>query len=196
MQNKERRGIAKEIRAVGDEGKCIISGYAAVFESNSENLGGFIEEIAPGAFDNANFEECRALFNHDNNYVMASVKGGTLKLEVDERGLRYEFEVPESGFFYDTVYNPIMRGDIDQSSFAFTLDYEQKGDHWENQDGTVKRTILAIDQVFDISPVTYPAYQDTSVSARALDKVKSFEKPEGRNYEVEIEKEKLELLKL
>ena len=197
MQNdKEIRGIAKEIRASESNGTCTIAGYAAVFDSKSENLGGFVEEIARDAFANADFTECRALFNHDNNYVMASVKGGTLKLEVDERGLKYEFEVPGEGFFFDTVYTPIQRGDIDQSSFAFTLNWEEKGDHWENEDGVVKRTILNIDKVYDISPVTYPAYQDTSVDARAIDKVKEFEPKEERGGEIEILQEENELLRL
>lgn len=194
MQNKEIRGISKEIRANSEGEKCIIFGYAAVFESDSENLGGFIERIAPGAFDNANFEECRALFNHDNNFVMASVKADTLKLEVDERGLKYEFEVPGSGVFYDQVYMPIQRGDIDQSSFAFSLDWSQKADHWENIDGTTVRTIIQIDQIYDISPVTYPAYQDTSVSARSKEAAKGFEP--RKPWEIENELEEIELLKL
>jgi len=178
MQNKERRYLGAEIRAAGEDGKCIIEGYAALFESDSENLGGFIERIAPGAFNDTDFSQCRALFNHDNNFVMASEKSGTLTLEIDERGLKYSFEVPASGVFYDQVYAPIQRGDIDQSSFAFTLDWTGKNDHWENIDGTVVRTILNIDAVYDVSPVTYPAYQDTSVSARALEKAKEFEKRE------------------
>lgn len=197
MQNKkEVRGISQEIRALESNETCTITGYAAVFESKSENLGGFVEEIARDAFANTDFSECRALFNHDNNYVMASVKGNTLKLEVDERGLKYEFEVPGEGFFFDTVYTPIQRGDIDQSSFAFTLNWEEKADHWENEDGIVKRTILNIDKVYDISPVTYPAYQATSVDARAMDKVKEFEPKEERNGEIEILELENELLRL
>ena len=181
MQNRERRYYGAELRAIGDNDKCIIEGYAALFESDSENLGGFVERIAPGAFNDTDFGNCKALFNHDNNFVMASEKAGTLTLEVDDRGLKYSFEVPASGVFYDQVYLPIQRGDIDQSSFAFMLDWEEKSDHWENVDGTVVRTILKIDSVYDVSPVTYPAYQDTSVLARNLEKAKELKSNEPKN---------------
>ena len=94
------------------------------------------------------------------------------------------------------VYSPIKRGDIDQSSFAFTLNWEEKADHWENEDGIVKRTILNIDKVYDISPVTYPAYKTTTVDARAMDKVKEFEPKEERSGEIEILELENELLRL
>lgn len=159
----ERRVMPIEFRASGDGEKGrTVEGYAALFNSRT-NLGWFEEEIAPGAFDSADMDDVVALFNHDPNYPLARTTSGTLKLEVDEKGLKYSFTAPETTFGEDLL-KMLERGDISQSSFAFTIDAET----WTEQKGqTPRRRIDRIGVLYDVSPVTYPAYKDTTVSARA-----------------------------
>lgn len=165
MSNIEKRAFGSniEIRAEGENETPTISGYASVFNRMSENLGGFREIIAPGAFDNVLDNDVRALFNHDANFLLARTASGTLRLSVDEEGLRYEFEPPNTTAGRDLVES-MKRGDITQSSFAFTV----RSDSWEERDGTMIRTIDKVDRLFDVSPVTYPAYPDASVGLRSL----------------------------
>ena len=151
-----------EVRAEGDNTPTI-SGYASVFNRQSENLGGFREIIAPGAFDSVLGDDVRALFNHDPNYLLARSTSGTLRLSVDEQGLRYEFEPPNTTAGRDLVES-MKRGDITQSSFAFTV----AKDSWEERDGSVVRTINKVERLFDVSPVTYPAYPDATVGMRSM----------------------------
>ena len=134
-----------------------------MFNRMSENLGGFREIIAPGAFDSVLQDDVRALFNHDPNYLLARSTSGTLKLSVDEQGLRYEFEPPNTTAGRDLVES-MKRGDISQSSFAFTV----AKDSWEERDGGVVRTINKVERLFDVSPVTYPAYPDATVGMRSM----------------------------
>tara|TARA_X000001316_G_scaffold11358_1_gene4124 strand:- start:1276 stop:1899 length:624 start_codon:yes stop_codon:yes gene_type:complete len=174
---KETRSLQNkiEVRNGDNEDINIVMGYAAVFDEESEVLGfGFTEVIDRNAFSNTNFSEARALFNHDPNYVLGSVKAGTLRLSVDERGLKYEIDMPSSSTINDLVGEPIKRGDINQSSFAFTLRYNSKEpyERWERGKDKDKRTLLDIAEVFDVSPVTYPAYKQTTVSARSYNDFK------------------------
>lgn len=161
-KNKEQRGVY-EMRAVVDgDGKKKIVGYAAKFNKETQIMG-FREKIAPGAFDDVLDQDVRALFNHDPNHVLARTKSGTLELEVDDTGLKYEFFPPDTTAGKDLVES-IARGDIDQSSFGFIV----KTDTWtRNNDGTDVRTIKKVGQLLDISPVTYAAYEDTAVALRS-----------------------------
>lgn len=164
----ERRTYSQPIkRAKGDNSRKV-EGYAAVFESPSEPLGGsgkFTEVIARGAFDNADMKDVRALLNHDMNVVYARTKSKTLVLRVDDVGLKYEFDAPNNPNG-DNLLESLERGDIDQSSFAFFVD----GDKWEEfPDGSVKRTITSIKHVQDVSPVTFPAYEQTTAVKRSLE---------------------------
>jgi len=137
-----------------------IAGYAAVFNSWSEDLGGFIETIRPGAFGRAIRErqDVVCLFNHDNNRVLGRVRSGTLELREDKAGLYYECRVPNSPTGRD-VYEAIKRGDVSQCSFGFS----NPTDVW-SRDGS-RRELLDL-TLCDVSPVTRPAYQATSVEAR------------------------------
>ena len=164
----ERRAITGiEVRAA--EGKPTkLSGYAAVFNSMSENLGGFREIILPGAFDRALREghDVRALVNHDPDQIIGRTKSGTLALSVDAKGLRAEIDLPDTQAARD-VLTSVKRGDIDGMSFAFrTLT-----DAWRTQDGEAIRELVDL-ELLDVSAVAYPAYPATSVSARALDQAK------------------------
>ncbi len=160
-QNIEKRAASIGMAAV-DSGRTI-EGYAALFNSRTEIWPGFFEEIAPGAFKNAiGKSDVRALFNHDQNRILARTSSGTLQIGEDDKGLWYRFEMPDTTEGNDLL-TMIKRGDISQSSFAFTV----KASEWiEENDNTTLRIIKECEQLFDVSPVTYPAYQDTSVTAR------------------------------
>ena len=151
-----------------------ITGYAAVFDKMSEDLGGFREKIRRGAFKKAiGKSDVRGLFNHDSNYVLGRQSNGTLSLKEDKNGLWMEIEPPDTQIIRDLVIAPIKRGDIREQSFGFIV----KEDKWENMDGEKKdkpvtRTIIEVDELFDVSPVTFPAYPDTSVALRSMEKAK------------------------
>lgn len=163
-QNKIEKRVAEiRMEATENESRKIV-GYAAVFNKDSEDLGGFVERIAPGAFTEAiATSDVRALFNHDQNLILARNTSGTLELIEDETGLRYEFDAPDTSFGNDLL-EMIKRGDVNQSSFGFTV----KSDTWEEQNGKVYRTINKVNRLFDVSPVTFPAYPDASVAVRSM----------------------------
>jgi HK97 family phage prohead protease len=146
----------------------VFRGYAALFNSLSEDFGGWREKIAPGFFDNVLGNDVRALRDHTPSLILGRTVAGTLKIGVDERGLWYEYTDPDTSYSRDLAIS-IERGDVNQSSFAFALNDE--GSKWERQkDGSYIRTLLAASELFDVSPVTYPAYRDTSVGERSLKK--------------------------
>jgi len=143
-----------------------IVGYAAVFNSLSVPLWGFREKIAPGAFTKslASNPDVRALFNHDPNLILGRTKSRTLSLAEDERGLKIDIEPPNSPTG-ENVLEAIRRGDVDQMSFAFRV----VADAWEYSktgDDDI-RTLQEVDLI-DVSPVTYPAYPETSVDLRQI----------------------------
>jgi len=166
---RERRFTGDcELRAVepAGEGRRKIAGHAAVFDSLSEDLWGFRERIVPGAFREAiGRSDIRALLNHDPNFVLGRTANGTLRVHEDDHGLAVEIDPPATGWADDLLVS-IGRGDISQMSFAFRVGE----DRWDDVAGTRERTILSFDEIFDVSPVTYPAYPDTDLSLRtALD---------------------------
>lgn len=169
----ERRSVVGvEVRS--EEGKPTkIVGYAAVFNSLSEELFGFREIVMPGAFDRAIREkhDTRALVNHDANLILGRTKAGTLTLTVDEKGLRAEIEPPDTQAARDALTS-VRRGDLDGMSFAFrTLT-----DNWRTQDGEQIRELIDLDLV-DVSVVAFPAYPATTVSTRALEQAKAAAAP-------------------
>ena len=153
-----------------------ITGYAAVFDKWSADLGGFKERIRTGAFKKAiGKSDVRGLFNHDSNFVLGRQSNNTLTIKEDKNGLWMEIDPPDTQIIRDLVLAPIKRGDITQQSFAFVV--AQNGDEWKNLNGEkpdepATRTITEVDELFDVSPVTYPAYPDTSVALRSMDKAK------------------------
>jgi HK97 family phage prohead protease len=165
---KETRTFSGAIEYRDGEDRPIV-GYAAVFNSLSENLGGFREMIAPGAFDNVLGDDVRALINHDANLILGRTKAGTLTLRADDKGLYYDIAPGQQSYFRDLVES-VKRGDIDQSSFAFTVD----DDKWEeDKEGRVIRTIKSVRRLYDVSPVTYPAYPDASVGVKRMQEWRS-----------------------
>lgn len=144
-----------EMRAAGDE--LVVEGYAAVFNSVT-NIGPFMERIAPGAFSNVLNDDVRFLVNHDG-VPLARTSNGTMTLTEDDKGLYYRAVLSDTQAGRD-LYTMIKRGDISQSSFAFTIGKESIDD-----DGV--RVIERVASLIDTSAVTYPAYQAATVTARA-----------------------------
>lgn len=145
-----------------------VKGYGAVFESESQNIG-WIEIIHRGAIteDTIKNSDVFAKFNHDDNKVLARSKNGegSLKLSVDDNGLLYEFEAPKTTLG-DELLEYLQRGDLTQSSFAFTVSKDKDSERWYKKGDTIYRDIYKIDKLFDVSPVFQPAYNSTTCSNR------------------------------
>jgi hypothetical protein len=167
----ERRSLAADLRAESQGDEMALVGYAALFNSESKDLGGFRERIAPGAFTRSLNEgaDVKCLKNHNVSELLGRTKNNTLSLEQDDRGLKFRCVLnPESQAHRD-LHAAIKRGDMDECSFAFTV--PEGGDVWdeatdENGVRYVRRTLRDVN-LLDVSAVTYPAYNTTSVSARA-----------------------------
>lgn len=177
--NKETRTYRSDLklRADGDNEPGKVSGYAAVFNSESEDMGWWTEVreiIAPGAFDDADMSDVRALFNHDSNMLLARTSSGTLQLSIDKTGLKYEFKLPDTTVGRD-LREMLRRGDVSQSSFGFTVKKQSWSEEKDERGEVIRmvRTIEKIDRLFDVSPVTYPAYPDTQVALRSLEQWKA-----------------------
>lgn len=179
MNNKRKmrqlRGVFSEFQTRTEEtGDLYISGYFAVFNSNYEVWSGATESIAETAFDGALADDIRCLINHETRLVLGRTKSGTLILKTDSRGLWGEVKINPNDQDAINLYERVKRGDVDQCSFGFKIldeEFEDRGDsvHW-----TIKKVKL-----YEVSVVTFPAYTDTSVSARKLEleeiKRRSFE---------------------
>lgn len=157
-----------EVREASGGAPPSIRGYAAVFDSPTEIASGYAsynEVVAPGAFKKTLQEaDVRALFNHDENFVLGRLKAGTLRLSEDEVGLRFDVSVPETTWARDLVES-MRRGDVNQSSFAFQPIRQQ----WTKASapGEIDTRTLQEVRLFDVSVVTYPAYPDTVASVRS-----------------------------
>lgn len=196
-ENKEIRSFAPsdcELRATR-RGRSI-EGYAIVFNRESKDLGGFKEVIKPEAIQGVlEKSDVLALLNHDENrgVLARSTNGeGTLELSVDNFGVKYRFDAPET-VLGDEVLSGVRRGDIRTSSFAFSV--AEQGQEWEKRpDGTYLRTINKFEMIYDVSPVYREAYADTTVAVRSLvderTKEAEFEAAKARG-EAEAAKKKL-----
>jgi Escherichia/Staphylococcus phage prohead protease len=170
----ERRLVASNLScraADDDDSPGTLTGWAAVFNSRSQDLGGFIEQMLPGCFDRvlASNPDVRCLMNHDPNLVLGRTTNQTLSLRADSKGLWFWCKLPNTSTARD-LYALIQRGDVSQCSFAFGL--EQGDDEWSQENDSVTgkqnalRTIRNVSNLYDVSSVTTPAYLATSVSAR------------------------------
>lgn len=159
----ERRYVTDmELRLSDEEESNTIIGYAAVFNSWSEDLGFFKEQIAPGAFKRTiKNGDVRALINHNPDLVIGRTKNKTLRLSEDDKGLAFEVDLPDTSYALD-LRESIRRKDITQNSFGF----QTIKDEW-SEDG--KRRTLKEVKLFDVSPVTFPAYKQTTVKMRLLE---------------------------
>lgn len=171
-----------------------VEGYAVVFNSQSEDLG-FYETINPAAITEEVLmrSDVFCLFNHDQDKVLARSKYGTgsLQLQLDERGLKYTFTAPNTDIG-NSLLEYLRRGDIDSSSFAFTVSTDEGSEVWTTgTDGRQYREILKIDELHDVSPVWNPAYTSTSVSQRTLDKLNQLREMQDEK-EKEVQEEIVE----
>jgi HK97 family phage prohead protease len=163
----EERSIKIEVRAAKD-GSMAIEGHAAVFNSLSDDLGGFRETILPGAFKRAleESDDILCCFGHDENKLLGRTSSGTCTVTQDEQGLAYRCAMPNTQVGRDT-FEQIKRGDITQSSFKFGLDPDdEEADEWDDREGFVRRTIRSVARLFDVSPVLRPAYRASTVKAK------------------------------
>jgi HK97 family phage prohead protease len=180
---RERRVLTStlEIRKAGGA-PSTISGYAAMFNEATVIAGMFREQIAPGAFaDAVKSDDVRALYNHDPNIVLGRTKSGTLTLREDEKGLFYEVVPPNTQAANDLLES-IKRGDIDGSSFGFTVD-EESWDQPERGTRDLPLRTIRKASLFDVSPVAFPAYEATSVSARSKAKAEEVTATEAARIE-------------
>jgi len=176
-----------ELRQSDEDGQRKISGYAAIFNKRSENLGGFIEVLRPGAFRKAleKNPDVKCLFNHDPGSLLARTKNSTLIIEENTVGLKFEAVLADTSMARD-VWELIQRGDVDQCSFAFSV--AKDGDKFsEQKDGLYLREIFEVDMLADVSPVVYPAYSQTSVSVRSAKEVLDSHVSDLRAQEQELE---------
>lgn len=166
--NLERRTVLlDEIKIEKrEDGKPKMVGHAAVFNQLSEDLGGFREQIAPGAFAEAiEKDDVRALWNHNPDHVLGRKAAGTLLLSEDSRGLAIEIIPPDTQTGRDLL-TLMERGDVNQMSFGFSV--RPGGQDWAKDDsGQVVRTLKRV-RLFDVSPVTFPAFPQTDIAVREL----------------------------
>lgn len=159
---RQVRSVASEFQTREDGDNLSIEGYFAVFNSNYDIAPGLSESIAPGAFTNSLSNDVRALINHDTTLVLGRTKANTLQLKEDSRGLWGHIEINPNDSDAMNLYERVKRGDVDQCSFGFNIrsedtDIKENGDiHW-----TIKDV-----ELFEVSCCTFPAYEETSISAR------------------------------
>lgn len=162
----EHRTIPCEFRVAGDSGSPVIYGYAAKFGVRSEDMGGWVEIIAPNSFDAhlATNPDVRGLYNHNADLVLGRTAANTMRVSVDTVGLAYEIDAPDTQYARDLLVS-MKRGDVNQSSFGFIA----KDASWDYDEviGVDVRTVKEA-ELFDCSPVTFPAYTQATSGVRSL----------------------------
>lgn len=160
-------GVELRSAAEGDRSPGTMTGYAAVFGKPSAVIEGrFVERLTPGAFAPAiEGTDTVALYNHDPNYVLGRKSAGTLRMAEDAIGLRVEIDLPDNSLGRDLAES-IRRRDVLGQSFSFTV--PAGGDEWDRSAVPAQRIVKAIGKLYDVGPVVFPAYEDTTVAMRAL----------------------------
>lgn len=166
MEKREIRNIPTKFITRDDGEALSIEGHFAVFNSIYEIAPGMTESIAPGAFSNTLENDIRALINHDTTLVLGRTKVGTLTLKQDDEGLWGHVDINPNDIDALNLYNRVKRGDVDQCSFGFNIVSEETD---FREDGSVHWTMTDLD-VHEVSVCTFPAYQETNVSARSAQK--------------------------
>lgn len=156
---------AIEVRAK-DDGTSVVEGYASVFNRYSQNLGGFVEVVRPGAFKETitKGNDILGLFNHSRDFVLGRLASGTMRLAEDEKGLHYEIDLNPKDPDAQRVLAKIERGDVRGSSFSFTV--MQNGETWSVTDDEFPLRELTSVRLYDVGPVTEPAYLDSTTEAK------------------------------
>lgn len=184
----ERRAfVVREVRAEGGDGKAKrLVGHAAVFDTPAD-LGWFTEKVARGAFaETIKVDDVRALFNHNPNFVLGRNVAGTLRMSEDDKGLAIEIDMPDTQVARDLLVS-IERKDVSQMSFGFEVIEEM----WERtKDGPDVRTLKKV-RLWDVSPVTFPAYVETDVAQRSHGAWQERETPKAAPLAVHQRRQKL-----
>jgi hypothetical protein len=188
MTGAERRytSVPVELRATGHQ---TIGGYAAVFNRLSENLGGFVEQVAPTSFNKSRGDDWPgvvARFDHENAFLLGTSAARTLRLSIDDTGLVYEVDPPKAR---QDIVELVERGDVRRSSFAFRV--PTGGDEWGLSDQNYPLRTLVSVQLVDVAPVVSPAYADTTAGLRSLAAAKGIEFDEVRTLAIDNELRKL-----
>lgn len=173
--NLERRALTTPLEVRAADAVRTASGYAAMFNSETDIGGYFREVIAPGAFaETLKTSDVRALVDHDTGRVIGRMSAGTLRLSEDDAGLRAEIDLPDTTEGRDLAVL-LARGDISGMSFGFMV----RKDTWDETGPVPVRTIQAVD-LFEVSAVAFPAYDDTSIALRSLDEAREAKKEIGK----------------
>ena len=164
--SRQMRTIGTEFKTREDGEDLIIEGYFAVFNSNYEIAPGLTESIAPGAFQNSLANDVRALTNHDTTLVLGRTKAHTLEISEDSHGLFGRVKINPNDQDAMNLYQRVKRGDVDQCSFGFDITEEESS---YREDGSAHWTIMDV-ILYEVSCCTFPAYQETSISARSAER--------------------------
>lgn len=162
----------------------VVEGYALKFNKESRNLGGFVETIEPTALDGVDLSDVRCFLDHDSSKLLGRTSSGTLELSVDEIGLRFRCVLPNTSVGCDAM-ELVKRGDLNQCSFGFTV--KENGDSWRQAGNMLHRSINSIGELFEISLVSIPAYDDTDVKVASRSMEKVVNELEKRKLELELE---------
>ena len=166
MEKRQLRSVPTKFETREDGENPTIEGYFAVFNSNYEIAPGMSESIAPGAFSRTLSNDVRALINHDTTLVLGRTKANTLELREDSHGLWGKISINPNDRDAMNLYERVKRGDVDQCSFGFDL---KEQDTEIRDDGAVHWTIKDLD-LFEVSCCTFPAYEQTNISARSKER--------------------------
>jgi HK97 family phage prohead protease len=167
MSEMERRFTPVPVQVRADAGHRKVGGYAAMFDKLSRNLGGFVEVVTPSFFNHTRangWPDVICRYNHDDNMLLGTTGGNTLKLWTDETGLMYEVDPPASRA---DIVELIERGDVRKSSFAFKVDVN--GDEWTLTDQDYPLRKLVSGHLVDVAPVNTPAYDSTTTGMRSVE---------------------------
>lgn len=162
---RQSRSLATQFRAAAADGEKYIEGYFSTFNGTYELWPGATESVDPHAFDGALSDDVRALIDHETRLVLGRTKPKTLELRVDSIGLWGRIKINQSDSDAMNLYSRVERGDVDQCSFGF--DILEEATEWRD-DGSIHWTIKKV-KLYEVSCVTFPAYEDTSISARKKD---------------------------
>ena len=165
-QQRQVRCVAQQFQTRSANDDLFIEGYFSVFNSEYPLWEGASEIVKPGAFTNSVSGDVRALINHDSSLVLGRTKAGTLTLRQDERGLWGSIRITRDDVDVMNLYARVQRGDVDQCSFGFDIKRETFVDLGG---GKCRWEIEEVDPLYEVSVCTFPAYTETSVSARKQD---------------------------
>lgn len=182
-----------ELRAAEGPAPGSVSGYAAVFDKLSEDLGGFRERIAPYAFDGiTNGADIRIFWNHDSSMPLGRTRSGTARVAPDTQGLHFEVELPATSYARD-LWASLERGDVTGASIGFEVAAD--GDKWSTDEaGNAVRTITGVRRLWEASIVSIPAYPDTAVATKRMQQHDSVVARQLAEMEAESRKRRLYLI--